>query len=138
MPFYKVMNCKISNFDMFLRLENTYKKGLGKLCPSPLQNILLFFWFVFSHIWTEYGQIRSVSAYLVWMEENTDQKNSRYGHFLRSTCQTSNMECFPKILNGFFLQNTSDYRYLKGLWIRLWCPIRKKLLRFIKALDNFA
>ena len=52
MPFYKVMNCKISNFDMFLRLKNTYKKGLGKLCPSPLQNI--------------------------------QQKNSEYGHFLRS------------------------------------------------------
>ena len=34
-----------------------------------------FFWTVFSRIWTEYGGIR---------RENSDQKNSEYGHFLRN------------------------------------------------------
>ena len=40
--------------------------------------------FLFSRIWTEYGEIRSISHYSVRMRENTDQKNSKYGHFLRS------------------------------------------------------
>ena len=32
--------------------------------------------------------IRNTSPYLVWMRENTDQKNSKYGHFSRSEyCQ---------------------------------------------------
>ena len=33
---------------------------------------------------TEYGVILSISLYSVLMRENTDQKNSEYGHFLRS------------------------------------------------------
>ena len=41
-----------------------------------------FFCFVFSRIRTEYGDIRSISLYLIQMRENTDQKNSEYGHFL--------------------------------------------------------
>ena len=39
---------------------------------------------VFSHILTEYGEIQSISLYLVRMKENTDQKNSEHGLFLRS------------------------------------------------------
>ena len=38
----------------------------------------------FSHIRTEYGEIRSISPYSVWMRENTDWKNSKYGHFSHS------------------------------------------------------
>ena len=34
-----------------------------------------FFWSVFSHIWTEYEEIRSISPYSVWMREITYQKN---------------------------------------------------------------
>ena len=34
----------------------------------------LFFWSVFSHFRTEYGEIRSISWYSVRMRENTDQK----------------------------------------------------------------
>ena len=40
-----------------------------------------FFWSVFSHIRTEYGEIRSISAYLARMQENTEQKNSKDGFF---------------------------------------------------------
>ena len=40
-----------------------------------------FFWFVFSRIWTE---ILRFSPYSVRMRENTDQKNSEYGHFSHS------------------------------------------------------
>ena len=36
-----------------------------------------FFWSVFSHIWTEYAEVRSISPYSVRMRENTDQKKLR-------------------------------------------------------------
>ena len=45
---------------------------------------LELFWSLFSRIWTEYGEIQSISVYSVQMRENTDQNNSEYGHFLRS------------------------------------------------------
>ena len=52
---------------------------LRKKCPySEL------FWSVISRIRTEYGEIQSISPYSVRMRENTDQNNSKYGHFLRS------------------------------------------------------
>ena len=41
------------------------------------------FWSVFSHIWTEYGEIHHISPFSVRMRENTNQKNSEYGHFSR-------------------------------------------------------
>ena len=43
------------------------------------------FWVIsstFSHIWSEYGEILRISPYSVRMWENTDQKNSEYGHFM--------------------------------------------------------
>ena len=42
------------------------------------------FWSAFSRIWTEYGEIWSISPYSAQMRENTNQSNSEYGHFLRS------------------------------------------------------
>ena len=43
-----------------------------------------FFESVFSHIRKKHGELWSISPYLVQMRENTDQKNSEYGHFSRS------------------------------------------------------
>ena len=43
-----------------------------------------FFWSVFSRFRTEYGEIQSISSYSVRMRENTDQKNSVFGHYSRS------------------------------------------------------
>ena len=57
---------------------------LRKKCPY-----LEFFWPTFSRIWNEYGEIRSISSYSVQMRENTDQKNSEYGHFSSSVRDTS-------------------------------------------------
>ena len=48
----------------------TNEKLLRGKCPY-----LEFFWFVFSIIWTEYGEILRISPY-----------NSKYGHFTRSGC----------------------------------------------------
>ena len=45
------------------------------------------FWSVFCRIRTECGQILRIPPYSVRMQEKTDQKNSKYGHFLRSEFQ---------------------------------------------------
>ena len=42
---------------------------------------LEIFWSIFSHFRTQYGHIRSICPYSFRMRENTDQKNSEYGHF---------------------------------------------------------
>ena len=63
-------------FSIFIALSTN---ALRKKCPySEL------FWSTFSHIWTEYGEIRSISPYSVQMRENADQNNYEYGHFSRS------------------------------------------------------
>ena len=46
---------------------------------------------MFSRIRTEYGEIRSISPYLVRMLQNTYQNNSKYGHFLRSAIYGENL-----------------------------------------------
>ena len=52
---------------------------MRKKCPYSE-----FFWSAFFRIWTEYAKILCISPYSVQMRENMDQKNSQYGHFLRS------------------------------------------------------
>ena len=52
---------------------------LLKKCPHSE-----FFWSVFSHLRTVYGETLCISPYSAWMRENTDQKNSEYGHFSHS------------------------------------------------------
>ena len=47
------------------------------------------FWTVFSRIWTEYVEIHCI-PYSVRMRENTDQNNSKHGHFLHC------VNCFHK------------------------------------------
>ena len=60
--------------------------------------------FAFSHIRTEYGEIRSISPYSVRMRENVDQNNSEYGHFSR--CGTFRVVFIT-------LQNLSDEAFLQ-------------------------
>ena len=55
---------------------NNISLSLRDNCPY-----LEFFWSAFSRTRIEYGEIRSISPYSVRMRENTDQKNSEYGHF---------------------------------------------------------
>ena len=54
-----------------------------KHCMKSVQ-IRSFSWSIFSCIWTEYGDLRSSSPCSVRIRENTDQKNSVFGHFSRS------------------------------------------------------
>ena len=51
--------------------------ALRKKCPYSK-----LFWFIFSHIRTEYGLC--ISPYSVRMQENMDQNNFKYWHFLCS------------------------------------------------------
>ena len=63
-----------SNYGPSIKLLPLLKK-----CPHSE-----LFWSTFSLIWTDYGEIWSISTYSVWMRENADQNNSEYGHFLHS------------------------------------------------------
>ena len=49
---------------------------LSEKCPYSES-----FWSVFSHIWTEYGQVLRISPYSIQMRENTGQNNSAYRYF---------------------------------------------------------
>ena len=67
---------------MTVILEYYFIRGSYSLhikCPY-----LELFWSLFSGIRNEYRELRNSSLYLVQMRENTDHKNSEYGHFLRS------------------------------------------------------
>ena len=55
------------------------KVTLRERCPN-----LEFFWSIFSRIRTKCGEILCISLHAVQMHENADQKNCKYGHFLRS------------------------------------------------------
>ena len=46
--------------------------------------IRIFFWSVFSHIRTKWGEIRSISSYLVRIDKIRTRKSSVFGHFSRS------------------------------------------------------
>ena len=47
-------------------------------------SVFKMFCSVFSHIRAEYGEIQGISPYSLRMRENTDKKNSKYGHFSSS------------------------------------------------------
>ena len=51
---------------------------------APKVSVFRVFLGRISRIWTEYGEILRISPSSVRMGENTDQKNSEYGHILRS------------------------------------------------------
>ena len=67
------LNMSIRLFEV---IEISIRRSLRKKCPYSE-----FFWSLFSHIRTDYGEILRISPYSVLMRENTDQKNSVFGHF---------------------------------------------------------
>ena len=71
--------------------KTSFNKVLHCVKSVRIRNL---FWSVFPHIQTEYGEILRISPYLVQMRENTDQKNSDYGHFSRSVIVLEKF-CFP-------------------------------------------
>ena len=61
-----------------------------------------FFWCAFSSIWPEYGEILHISPYSVRRRENTDQKNSEYGDFLRSAQELNTAQKIKFSIKYFF------------------------------------
>ena len=57
-----------------------------------------FFWSVFFRIRTEYKDLWSKFPYSVRMRKNEDQKNSEYGHFLRSARRVGSLGVLPNFL----------------------------------------
>ena len=71
--FLKFLYSEFSTIYVFVPIT------LRKKCPY-----LEFFWSVFSHTRTEYGDLQSKAAYSVQMRENMEQKKSEYVHLSRS------------------------------------------------------
>ena len=67
--------------------------ALHKMCLY-----LKLFWSIFSCIWAKFGEILGISSYSVQIRENTDQKNSKYGHALRSGGPYLRREQFTQII----------------------------------------
>ena len=74
-PFTQFLLC----FDPLSELWKTLKLHfrLHDKCPNPE-----FFWSLFSHTRTKYGDFPCKPPYSVQVWENADQKSSEYGHFL--------------------------------------------------------
>ena len=67
------------------------------------------FWSAFSHIRTEYGELRSTSSYSVRVRKNSDQNNSAYGHFLRSVIHYRKSRYFWPFGIEFWMQRFENY-----------------------------
>ena len=78
-----------------------------------------FSWSVFPRIWTEYGEIESISPYSVRMRENTDQKK------FRLWTHVTQCNLIP------FIQNT--YASLKWSYK---IPVEKDLMKIILLKSN--
>ena len=97
-------NISQPNVRQMLQLRNI----LREKCPHSE-----LFWFPFSLILTEYGEILRISPYSVRMRENADQKNSIYGHYLRSD-NNDNLQQFsqlnlPNLRCGFCGKKSISY-----------------------------
>ena len=86
-----------------------------KKCPY-----LELFWSLFSRIRTEYGEIRSISLYLIRRRENTGQNNSKNGHFSRRgsliTCSCAGV-CSSSYSRKVVLELFEDELHLKKITI---------------------
>ena len=71
-----------------------WKEIQGKLPLHEKSPYSEFFWSVFSRIRTKYGEIQSMSPYLVRLRENTNQKNSEYGRFPCSVLYAKKISLF--------------------------------------------
>ena len=63
-----------------------------------------FVWSVFSRIRTEYEDLQNKYPYSLRMLENTDQKNTKFEHFLRSL---RDLVSFVRLLQKFAIRSLS-------------------------------
>ena len=96
-----------NSLEFLLNAVLVTKHTLRKKCPY-----FEIFWSVFSRIWTEYGEIRSISQYPVRTWENTDQKNSKCEHFLHSDNESAKYILVKTIFRGVLRRN----KKLRTVW----------------------
>ena len=120
-------------FNYMQTYANVKKSMLLKKTVTPRKKCPYseLFQSVSSRIQTEYGEIRSIFPYSVGMRKNTDQNNSKYGHYLRSVmvllkylllvCNSENANLlnfpsqrFEKVKQNIFLT------CLRYIWIIFW------------------
>ena len=77
------------------KLYNT-SPTLREKCPNTE-----YFWFVFSRIRTEYGEIPNISSYSVGMRENTDQKLLRIWTLFTGIISCSSQVLFVDMMQEF-------------------------------------
>ena len=100
---------------------------LSHHCVKSVQ-IPSYFWSVFSRIRTEYGEIRSISLYLVQMREMADQNNSEYRHFSRIVRSViippmaKSVNCLTKVdqlLSTFVASKEIHFSMQSNMWLVL-------------------
>ena len=92
----------------------------SKNCPY-----LEFFQSVFSRIRSEYGDVYSKFLCSFQMRENTDQKNSEYGHFSRSAGMKWADKSFV-----YSVQSHLSQRHIRIL--RNTCDVLRNLVAFVQ------
>ena len=115
------------NIVILCYLESLKKLSLHEKCPY-----LELFWSAFSHTCTEYGQIRSISPYLVWMRENMDQNNSEYEHFSCSVEEELGTRLGIYLIAGF--SPVHQWRCLRCLdrgVFRTWTLLAESFLQIL-------
>ena len=85
---------------MILDFTNT----LREKCPYSE-----FLCSLFSRIRIEYGEIHRIFPYSVRMRQNTDQKNTEYGHFSRSDRNNATLKVF---CNLCYISGSITYIFL--------------------------
>ena len=78
-----------------------------------------FFWFVFSRIRTECGEIQGIFPYSCRLQENTCKKTSEYGYFSRRALFTTN-DSFMTVTREFSQRRTFWYscQFKIPIWFR--------------------
>ena len=87
-----------------------------------------FFLVVFSHVRTEYGEIRSISTYSAQMLENTDQKKLRIWTLFMQCWSYTHRGVFKALWNipdGAFHQNSSWLTAVICFYKKLYLNIRQ-------------
>ena len=78
----------------YLTVNDKFKEFVTKKHKTTLRKKRPYselFSSIFFRIRTEYWEILPISPYSVRIQENTDQNNSEYGHFLRSAIRSWNI-----------------------------------------------
>ena len=100
--FYISIFLKIFSIFWQAKVESTYH------CVKNVQ-ILSFFWSVFSHIRTEYGEIRSIPLYSVQMRGNMDQKKLHIWTLFTQFIRTKIIVFINNILQKIAISKSFNY-----------------------------